>query len=54
MLTDIGALPLDRIQTMLKFALGYDRSIEQLAMFMEAARRKDLVVVRDGVWRLNK
>jgi len=54
MLTNIGALPLDRIQTRLKFAPGYDRSIEQLAMFMEAARREDLVVVRDGIWRLNK
>jgi len=54
MLTNIGALPLDRIQTMLKFAPGYDRSIEQLALFMEAARRESLVVVRDGIWRLNK
>ena len=39
---------------MLKFAHGYDRSIEQLALFMEAARRESLVVVRDGIWRLNK
>ena len=54
MLTNIGALPLDRIQTMLKFAPGYDRSIEQLALFMEAARREGLVAVRDGIWRLNK
>jgi anaphase-promoting complex subunit 2 len=54
MLTNIGALPLDRIQTMLKFAPGYDRSIEQLSLFMEAARRESLVVVRDGIWRLNK
>ena len=54
MLTNIGALPLDRIQTMLKFASGYDRSIEQLALFMEAARREGLVIVRDGIWRLNK
>ena len=54
MLTNIGALPLDRIQTMLKFAPGYDRSIEQLASFMEAARREGLVLVRDGIWRLNR
>ncbi|KAF8965881.1 ubiquitin-protein ligase [Flammula alnicola] len=54
MLTNLGTLPLDRIQTMLKFAPGYDRSIEQLAAFMEAARREGLVVVRDGIWRLNK
>ena len=37
---------------MLKFAPGYDQSIEQLATFMEAARREGLVVVRDGMWRL--
>jgi anaphase-promoting complex subunit 2 len=54
MLTNLGGLPLDRIQTMLKFAPGYDQSIEQLATFMEAARREGLVVVRDGMWRLNK
>ena len=30
MLTNIGALPLDRIQTMLKFAPGCDRTIERL------------------------
>jgi anaphase-promoting complex subunit 2 len=39
---------------MLKFAPGYDRSIEQLAMFMEAGRRESLVAVRDGIWRLSK
>jgi anaphase-promoting complex subunit 2 len=39
---------------MLKFAPGYDRTIEQLAAFMEAARREGLVVVCDGIWRLNK
>ena len=54
MLTNIGTLPLDRIQTMLKFAPGYDRTIDQLALFMEAARQEGLVVVRDGIWRLNK
>lgn len=53
MLTNLGALPLDRIQTMLKYAPGYDRSIEQLAAFMEAARREGLVTGRDGQWRLN-
>jgi len=54
MLTNLGTLPLDRIQTMLKFAPGYDQTIEQLAAFMEAARREGHVVVRDGVWRLNR
>jgi len=54
MLTNLGTLPLDRIQTMLKFAPGYDRSIDQLASFMEAARREGLVAGRDGLWRLNR
>ncbi|KAF8059585.1 hypothetical protein FPV67DRAFT_362380 [Lyophyllum atratum] len=53
MLTNLGMLPLDRIQSMLKYAPGYDRTIEQLAAFMEAARREGLVAGRDGVWRLN-
>ncbi|KAK7462917.1 hypothetical protein VKT23_007497 [Stygiomarasmius scandens] len=52
MLTNLGQLPLDRIQTMLKFAPGYDQTIEQLAGFMEAARREGLVTVKDGIWKL--
>ena len=54
MLTNIGALPLDCIQTMLKLSPGYDRTIEQLGAFMEAARREGLVAARDGIWQLNK
>ena len=55
MLTNLGTLPLDRIQMMLKsFAPDYSLSIDQLAAFMEAARREGHVVVRDGVWRLNR
>ncbi|KAG1742334.1 uncharacterized protein EDB91DRAFT_1128723 [Suillus paluster] len=54
MLTNLGSLPLDRIQSMLKFAPGYDRTVEQLASFMEAARREGLVNVKDGMWRLGK
>ncbi|TCD66611.1 hypothetical protein EIP91_001120 [Steccherinum ochraceum] len=54
MLTNLGQLSLDRIQGMLKFAPGYDRNVDQLAVFMEAARREGLVTVRDGLWRLNK
>ena len=54
MLTNLGTLPLDRIQTMLKFAPGYDRTIEQLGAFMEAARREGLVMVSNGMWKLNK
>jgi len=54
MLTNLGGLPLDRIQTMLKFAPGYDRTVEQLGAFMDAARREGLVSVKDGIWRLNR
>jgi len=39
---------------MLSFALGYDRSIDELAEFMDAARRQGLVAGRDGMWRLNR
>ncbi|KAG6815869.1 hypothetical protein H0H87_010659 [Tephrocybe sp. NHM501043] len=53
MLTNLGTLPLDRIHSMLKFAPGYDRTIEQLAAFMEAARREGLVTGRDDQWRLS-
>lgn len=52
MLKNLGSLPLDRIQQMLKFAPGYDRTIEQLGTFMEAARREGLVTVKDGMWKL--
>ena len=54
MLTNLGALPIDRIQTMLKFAPNYTRTVEQLGIFMEAARREGLVTVNNGLWRLNK
>ncbi|TBU44447.1 hypothetical protein BD309DRAFT_958345 [Dichomitus squalens] len=54
MLTNLGALSLQRIQGMLKFASGYDRTIEQLAEFMEAARREGLVTVKDGMWKLHR
>jgi anaphase-promoting complex subunit 2 len=52
MLTNLSALPLDRIHSMLKFAPDYDQSIEQLSAFMEAAKREGMVVVRDGMWSL--
>lgn len=54
MLTNLGSLGLDRIQAMLKLAPGYDRTIEQLANFMEAAKREGLVTVKDGLWKLGK
>ncbi|KAG7451564.1 uncharacterized protein BT62DRAFT_883756 [Guyanagaster necrorhizus] len=52
MLTNLTALPLERIQAMLHFAPGYDQTIEQLSAFMDAARREKLVDVREGLWRL--
>ncbi|KAJ3907968.1 hypothetical protein F5879DRAFT_939513 [Lentinula edodes] len=52
MLTNLGSLSIDRIQTMLKLAPGYDQTVEQLGIFMEAARHEELVVVRDGMWKL--
>ena len=54
MLTNLGSLPLDRIQMMFKFPPGYDQSFEQFVTFMEAVRREGLVIVRDGIRRLNK
>ncbi len=54
MLTNLTALPLERIQAMLHFAPGYDQTIEQLSTFMDAARREKLVDVREGLWRLIK
>jgi anaphase-promoting complex subunit 2 len=53
MLTNLGPLPLDKIQSMMKLAPGYDRTTEQLAAFLEAARREGLLAGHDGVWRLN-
>ena len=54
MLKNLGQLPLDRIQSMLKIAPGYDRNIEQLGAFMEAARREGLVTVSNGQWKLHR
>ncbi|KAF5376816.1 hypothetical protein D9757_008906 [Collybiopsis confluens] len=53
MLTNLGSLPIDRIQSMLRLAQGYDQTVEQLGAFMEAARSEGLVITRDGMWRLN-
>ncbi|KAF6754957.1 hypothetical protein DFP72DRAFT_898132 [Ephemerocybe angulata] len=54
MLTNLGSLSVDRIQTMLKFSPNYDKTAEQLGYFLEAARREGLLVVQNGMWRLNK
>ncbi|KZT56877.1 hypothetical protein CALCODRAFT_542803 [Calocera cornea HHB12733] len=54
MLTNLSALPIDRIQGMLKFAPGYDRSVQELAVFLESARREGLLVFTNGMWKLAK
>ena len=51
-LTNLGAMPIDRIQAMLSLAPGYDKSTEQLAGFLDSARRKGLVECNDGLWKL--
>jgi anaphase-promoting complex subunit 2 len=53
MLRNLGSLPLDRVQAMLKLAPGYDYTVDQLAGFMEMARREGLVSINDGKWKLN-
>jgi anaphase-promoting complex subunit 2 len=52
MLTNVGALPLERINSMLKFVPGYDRTTDQLAMYLESAKREGLVAMKDGLWSL--
>jgi anaphase-promoting complex subunit 2 len=54
MLTNLGGLPIDRIQSMLRFAPGYDQTTDQLVSFLEAARREGVLMCRDGIWKLNK
>ncbi|CAE6344053.1 unnamed protein product [Rhizoctonia solani] len=51
-LTNLGAMPIDRIQAMLCLAPNYNKSKEQLAEFLEAARAKGLVEYNDGTWKL--
>jgi anaphase-promoting complex subunit 2 len=52
MLRNLGSLPLDRIQTMLRLAPGYDYTSDQLAAFMDVARREGLITLSDGKYRL--
>jgi anaphase-promoting complex subunit 2 len=52
MLKNLGAQPLDRIQSTLKIVPGYDRTPEHLAAFMDAARREGLVSFTDGKYKL--
>jgi len=54
MLTNLGQLPIERIQSMLKFAPGYDRTLDQLAAFLEAAQREGLVTFNQGFWKLHR
>lgn len=39
---------------MLRIAPGYDKTVEQLAAFMEAASREGMVTVQGAQWRLNR
>ncbi|VDB91912.1 unnamed protein product [Peniophora sp. CBMAI 1063] len=54
MLTNLGQLPLERIQSMLKLAPGYDRTPDQLAAFLEAAQREGMVILNQGFWKLQR
>ncbi|KAK8843503.1 hypothetical protein IAR55_007163 [Kwoniella newhampshirensis] len=52
-LTNLGPLPLERIQGMLGYVDDYDQSLEDLGVFMQAARREGMVEQRgDGTWLL--
>ncbi|QRW00465.1 cullin family [Ceratobasidium sp. AG-Ba] len=51
-LTNLGALPIERIQAMLSLAPGYNKTVEQLTGFLESARNRGLVDFNDGLWRL--
>ncbi|KAF7305903.1 Anaphase-promoting complex subunit 2 [Mycena chlorophos] len=52
MLKNLGPMSLDRIQGMLKLAPNYDQSLEQLGVFMDAARVRGMVTVKDGIWTI--
>ncbi|GJJ13406.1 hypothetical protein Clacol_007660 [Clathrus columnatus] len=52
MLTNVGSLPLDRINSMLRFVPGYDRTPAQLGLYMESAKKEGLVTLKDGLWSL--
>ncbi|KIJ54219.1 hypothetical protein M422DRAFT_25162 [Sphaerobolus stellatus SS14] len=53
MLTNIGALPLDRIHSMLNLATpNCDRTPEQLLLYLESAKREGQLTVKDGLWSL--
>lgn len=55
MLTSLDSMPTDRIQQMLGFAPGYDRTLEQLGGFMEALKREGVVErSAGGDWSLTK
>ncbi|ELU44000.1 ubiquitin-protein ligase [Rhizoctonia solani AG-1 IA] len=51
-LTNLGAMPIDRIQAMLSLAPNYNKSKEQLSDFLDAARAKGLVDYNNGMWKL--
>jgi anaphase-promoting complex subunit 2 len=53
-LTNLGSLPLDRIQGSLKLVPNYDYTLQQLEVFMNGARQEGLVNMTGGLWMLVK
>jgi anaphase-promoting complex subunit 2 len=54
MLTNVGALPLDRIQSMLgMFAPSYDRPKEELGNFLSKKMREGAVQLKAGMYKLS-
>lgn len=51
-LTNLGPQPLQKIQSMLGLAPGYDRTPEQLGYLLEALKREGMLEVQDALWRL--
>lgn len=55
MLSSLGSLSTERIQQTLGLAPSYDRTVEQLGVFLEALRREGLVErVGSGGWGLTR
>ena len=52
MLTNFTTMSTERIQGMLKYAPGYDRSVDQLTGFLQSAQVEGLVDFKDGSWKL--
>jgi len=51
-LTNLGPQPVQKIQSMLGLAPGYDRTPEQLGYLLEALKREGMLETQDALWRL--